>query len=89
MNEVRSRNVHATRNPDGTWYVIYTKPNGENMICPSAPEALMLQAVERGQTQEMEAPMESGNALAALISVFLSPTVLAAVATMIFLGRGC
>lgn len=89
MNEVRTRNVHATRNPDGSWYVVYTKPDGSHIMCPNTPEALMLQTVERGKTQVMEAPAESENPLVAVLAVVFSPTVLTALATMIFLGRGC
>lgn len=88
MTEVRTRAVHATLNPDGTWYVVLTKPDGTTLCCPEAPEALMLQTVAYGNQQQPETEA-SQSALVGVLSVLLSPTVLTAFAAWVLLGRGC
>lgn len=87
MNEVRTRNVHATRNPDGTWHVTLTKPDGNMLVCTSAPEALMHEAVETGNRMQPEAPEASG--FAALLAFVCSPTALTAIATSLLLYGRC
>lgn len=87
MNEVRTRNVHATRNPDGTWHVALTKPDGNVLVCPNTPEALMHEAVETGNRMQPEAPEASG--FAAFLSLLVSPTALTAIATSLLLYGRC
>lgn len=87
MNEVRTRDVDARQNPDGTWHVVFRKLDGEVLVCPNAPEALMLQAVEAGNRQQPPAPETSG--LAAVLAFVLSPTGLTALATSLLLYGRC
>jgi hypothetical protein len=87
MNEVRTRNVHATRNPDGTWHVTLTKPDGNMLVCQSTPEALMHEAVETGNRLQPQAPEPSG--LAAFLSLLFSPTAITAIATSLLLYGRC
>lgn len=87
MNEVKTRNVHAVANGDGTWHVVFTRANGSQLICPSAPEDVMLQAVEAGNRQLDSQP--DTDVLPWLLSACCSPMFLAALASMLFFGRGC
>lgn len=87
MNEVRTRNVNAHKNPDGTWHVVWTQANGNVVMCRDASEAMMRQAVDVGARQQPEP--EAGNALGWLLAPLCSPTVLTALCVSLFLYGRC